>query len=212
MVLPIEPETFFQQDAIDVNRRAMLLDSQAFKKPVNLPALPVSQNIKISSKSSMDNVTKYLIKIENVEKGKPFLVQLNQTFGMSWKIKWVDKNYFEEKKCLSGWEEFPLSNNATCPIRFNLLDWKDFGLLFTPAVSNSNHFEGNFVGNSWLVKPQDIPKDLQNEKELYAVIVYEKQIYYIWILALAGLTAVVLVVLAVKEFAQKKFLTKKNNE
>ncbi|EKE21122.1 MAG: hypothetical protein ACD_7C00348G0007 [uncultured bacterium] len=207
VVLPMEVNDFFQQGPIDIGRRAVLLDVTSFNKPSHIQSEIISQNIKISAKLSENNITKHLVKIENVKRDKSFLIQLNQTFGMSWKIKWVNKDYFEEKKCSNGWENFEISNNAVCSMEGNFLDLKDIGLLFDSEVNSANHFEGNFVGNSWLVEPTDIPVSLQNEKELYAVIVYEKQIYYMLTLMIAGVTIIILIILSAKEFVCRKFLT-----
>lgn len=203
-VLMIDPDKFFDQDVIDINRRAILVDSAAFKKPKDLRSVEPNQNINISFKYSLDDTTRYVVKIENAVSSKPFLVQLNQTFGMSWKIKWVNKKYFESKKCLDGWQQFPLTNNSSCLTDFSLFDLNDFHLFFAPSVNNKDHFEGNFVGNAWLVRQKDIPQDLENKKDLYAVIICEKQPYYALTIIITGLTLTILLLIITKQFVDKK--------
>jgi hypothetical protein len=203
-VLAIDPDEFFNQDTIDINRRAVIVDSAAFRKPVDLQSVELNQNINISFRYSIDDTTRYVVKIENAAGSEPFLVQLNQTFGMSWRIKWVDKKYFESKRCLDGWQQFSLTNNASCLTDFSLFNWDDFRLLFAPSVSDKDHFEGNFVGNTWLVRRKDIPQDLRNEKELYAVIICEKQLYYALTIIISGLTLTILLFIITKQFVDKK--------
>ncbi len=208
-LLLVEPNVFFEQDLIDAKRRVMLMDSTAFNRPEQLPSGGFAQDVKVSSKYTVGNTTKYPIKIENWDKQKPFLIQMNQTFGMSWKIKWVDRTYFDKHTCVEDWQQFALSNNATCLSHFGLVSIDDIKLLFAPEVKTEHHFEGNFVGNGWMVDAQDIPAELHDDKELYAVIVYEKQIYFIWILILAGCTVVVLAILAVWTSVKNRFFIHK---
>lgn len=60
---------------------------------------------------------------------------------------------------------------------------EDIRLLNKPEVNNKNHFEWNFVWNTWLVNPEDIPNEMKWEKELYAVIIYENKfiIVMLWL-------------------------------
>jgi len=204
-VLDISPEYFLKQDKIDIKRRMALVDTKNSKQLINLKSKTVNQDVRLSAKYSAGNTTKYLIKLDNLKKNEPFLIQFNQTFGSSWKIKWVNREYFEKKKCLKSWENFPLSNNSLCLSQWSLLDWEDLKLLSAKEVSRNNHFQGNFFGNGWLVSSDDIPENLRNEKELYAVVIYEKQIYFIVCLSLASLFGVGLLILAIREMINKRF-------
>lgn len=41
---------------------------------------------------------------------------------MSWKLKWISKQDFEEKKCESNWESFKLTQNSNCNYKSQILD------------------------------------------------------------------------------------------
>jgi hypothetical protein len=209
-ILFIEPEDFFAQENIDMRRRAMLVDKKAFGQPSNLSNIELNPDIKLAFKTDIDNATKQVVKIENIQKGKTFLIQLNKTFGRGWKIKWVDKTYFEKSACLDDWKDFVFSHNSSCHVKFFNWNWYDIALLWAPSVRENHHFEGNFVGNTWLVTPTDIPKNLQQEQELHAVLIYEKQIYYEWLIALASGVIIFSGSLVGKNWLWKK-LFKKNN-
>jgi hypothetical protein len=70
--------------------------------------------------------------------------------------------------------------------------------------------KGNFVGNAWMIKPDDIPSQMKQESEIYAVIIYEKQIYYTIALIVSGFTFLMLFLLSLLD-AYRKFQKPKNN-
>lgn len=203
-------DSFFS-DELQILEKPMVIDPESFHKPSIIDTYEVpreNQNITIRYKSSIDDTTKIYAKIANFDNTKPFLLQLNQTFGMSWKVKWITKEQFEEKPCIDEYREYSITQNKVCQFKATLLDLWDTKYLKSPQVSEERHFEGNFVGNTWLITPDDIPSDRKNEKELYAIIIYEKQIWYAWTLVLAWLTFAILVLLSlwegVRDFRRKK--------
>ena len=101
-------------------------------------------------------------------------------------------------------EYFPETRNS-----FSFLDVA----LISPFLgegSISNHKKGNFVGNTWMIEPDDIPSQVKQGNEIYAVIIYEKQIYYTIALIISGFTFLILSLLALLD-AYKKFQKSKNN-
>lgn len=189
----------FSQENILIENRPVLIEKMSFQKPENIQYGPTSQDIRVSLKSSLLNATKHYVKFENVDTSKPFILQMNQTFGPSWKLKWVDEEYWNEKSCLTELKYYPITNNERCEYHSKLLEFEDVRLLGRQGVPERNHFEGNFIGNAWLVQPDDIPHQNRNSKTLYAVIIYEKQIYYMYSLLVSGLTFLVLILLAVRQ-------------
>lgn len=207
-VIESEIENFHSLN-IQPQKRPIVLDQSSFNRPLGVYKKNLSQDIKISVKSSPGNPTKYYLKLENVDITLPFIIQMNQTFVPSWKVRWVSKKYFEKKECVDDWKYFHITNNQTCSYRSSLLPIGDIDLLTRSYVPEKNHFEGNFIGNAWLINPADIPSEYQNDDELYLVIYFEKQIYYIITLTISGLTLLTLIVLTImqetKEYRSKRY-------
>lgn len=211
-----EMEEFFsEENNIDILNKPINIDWNSFQKPNEIDFFEIpeeNKNIAIRYKKSVLQPTKIYAKFGNIDVTKPFLVQLNQTFGKSWKIKWISKEEFEEKECIDEYKTFKITQNAYCNYKAQILDIWDTKYLNNPEVPEKNHFEGNFVWNTWLVKPENIPESLKNEKELYAVIIYEKQIWYNWALLISGITFVILILLTIfqeiKNFKNKRKIWK----
>jgi len=186
-IINSEIDTFFDEE-IDMNSRPVIIDSESFHKPEKINSFEIpeeNQNIRIDYKRSTRNPTKYFMKISDVDTRKDFLVQLNQTFGMSWKLKWIDADEYQRYSCMDHYEYFPITNNSFCYFEDWYLDsiW-DYRYLWNLQVKEKNHFEGNFVGNTWLVESDDIRSEDATKSELYAVVIYEKQFWYmltLWI-------------------------------
>lgn len=179
-VTHFEMENFLKED-INIRKKPVNIDSGSFHKPEKINTFKVpeeNKNTNITYKRSILQPTKIYAKITNIDSKSPFLMQLNQTFGMSWKVKWINKEDFEEKKCINEYQHFKLTQNEYCNYKWTILDISDTKYVRYPNVKEENHFEGNFVWNAWLIEPNDIPKDKQNKGILYAVIIYEKQIWY----------------------------------
>lgn len=211
-IISSEIDTFFE-NKIDIKTKPLLVDSKSFQKIENIENFQIpkeNQNIQISVKESVLNPTKYYIKLSNLDTSKPFLLQMNQTFGMSWKIKWVDKSYFDEKNCIDEYKNYSITQNSICQYKTKLLELEDIRLLNKPEVNNKNHFEWNFVWNTWLVNPEDIPNEMKWEKELYAVIIYEKQIYYSYSLVISWLIFLTLILLTIIQESREIIRSKRD--
>lgn len=207
-----EIDTFFDSE-IDINSRPIVIDSESFHKPEKIDNFEIpetNQNIRIDYKRSTRNPTKYFVKISDVDTTQDFLVQLNQTFGMSWKLKWIDADEYQRYSCLDNYEYFPITNNSFCYFEDGYLDsiW-DYKYLDIPQVKEENHFEGNFVWNTWLVEPDDIRSEDSGKSELYAVVIYEKQFWYMLSLWISFGTLWLLILAAI---AQEVYLYKKGRK
>lgn len=97
---------------------------------------------------------------------------------MTWRVKWIKKSDFDAIKCTSEYVTFDITQNSRCFYEGKILDFSPLLFLNNPQVPDKKHFEGNFVGNTWLIEEEDIPDYIDNN-ELYALIIYEKQLWYI---------------------------------
>ena len=196
---------------MDYKLNPILIDKESFHKTKKIDDFYIpreNKKVQISYKKSVLQPTKIYTKIQNIGSKKWFLIQLNQTFWMSWKIKWITKEEFEEKNCINNNRNFVFTNNSFCEYKASILDLSDLKYLFRKWVKEQNHFEWNFVWNAWLVEEDDISSESKDKKELYAVIIYEKQIWYDLILLIALLTFLSLSFLSVyqeiKDFKNTK--------
>jgi len=205
-IINTEPDVFFKSFLINENSRPVIFDSKSFNNPNDLIQNNFSGDVEIFAKSSALNPTKNYLKIENFNPAEPFVIQLNQSFGPDWKLRWVEKSYFDEKSCESAQLYYDVTNNSTCQYKSNMFELNDIRLFLKSFVKEEHHFEGNFVGNAWMVTPDDIPENMRGQKELYAVLIYEKQIYYSYALLISMTTMCVLIILA---FLQEINLYKK---
>ncbi len=117
-ILKKEVKDFFKKP-IDISTRPIIIDSQSFNKPDILNDFIISeenQNIKIDYKKSALNPTKYFLKISDVDITKRFIIQLNQTFSMNWKLKWINQEEFERYQCEQEATYYPITNNSSCNI------------------------------------------------------------------------------------------------
>ena len=203
------------KNKLEIENKIVLIDSKSFHKPENIDSFSIPQknkNIQIDYKKSQKNTTKYYLKISNLDKNFPFLIQLNQTFWMSWKLKWISESEYSSKKCIDDFIEYSITDNSVCNYQHSYLNiLNDYKYISKKEVKEMNHFEGNFVWNTWLVESDDLPQNLQENEPLYAVIIYEKQIYYTWTLIISWLTFLVLMLLSIIQEI-KIYFTKKDTK
>ena len=207
-------DNFFTKK-FDITQKPINIDPESFHYPRVMKNFTIpenNKNIQIEYKNSPLQPSKIYLKFSQVDTTQPFLLQLNQTFWMSWKLKWISKQDFEEKKCESNWESFKLTQNSNCNYKSQILDLWDIKYLNYPSIPEENHFEWNFVWNTWLIRPNDIPNNIKNESELYAVIIYEKQIWYSIALVISWFTFACLLLLTayqeLKNIFKKKWWKK----
>ncbi|MEK7570700.1 MAG: hypothetical protein AAB553_00360 [Patescibacteria group bacterium] len=184
-------------NSLDAAQRPVVVSSDS------LFAKEQVQSVNVAYKISSMNPTKYYVHI-SADNQKPFMLQLNQVYGSSWKLKWVDKAYFDSKQCMTAWEVFPMTNNQRCQYDSKLFEIGDIELLAKPSLRDSLHSQSNFGNNSWLVKPEEVPISIRGQKDLYAVLIIEKQIYYTIAILLGIMTIVVLSFVAFAQEIKRK--------
>lgn len=206
-------DTFFSGSVMQMKKKPVNIDPGSFHKPSSIDTFTIpkeNQNIIVTYKKSILQPTKIYAEFRNIDYTKAFLIQLNQTFGMSWKVKWITKEQFDEKKCVDEYQKFAITQNAYCNYKAQILDIRDTKYLKGNSVPESQHFEGNFVWNTWLVNPDDISESMRNQNKLYAVIIYEKQIWYNWGLLISGMTFLLLCIITMIQEI-RLYSTRKNN-
>ena len=210
-VVHYDMDEFFSWAALDIRRKPINISPMSSNKNEikNKITIPESnKNIFIEYKYSDREPTKIYVKMTNFDAKNQFLLQYNQTFSTNWKVKWIIKEDFESKWCITTYSEYPITQNKACQYEPTPLSIWDTKYLFSPQVSWGHHFEWNFIGNSWMIPPEDIPENMRWQKELYAVIIYEKQIWYSYTLLLSGLTFLILLLATIVQ-ESKSYLSKR---
>ncbi len=196
-ILQYSINTFTTWHTLNFSQKLINIDPLSFQKPAHMDTFSIpseNKNISVTYKKSHLQPTKIYAKFENLNPQKPFLIQLNQTFSTNWKLKRITKEEFMNKKCINTYRTFPLTQNTYCNYSPKAIDIIDTKYIFHTWIKEKNHFEGNFVGNTWLIEPDNIPHDIEDDNILYAVIIYEKQVRYHWTLILSFVSVVYILV------------------
>ncbi len=155
---------------------------------------PLQKNVSLSYKASPTDPTKYYMKLGNAQTNKPFIIHLTQSFKPSWEVVWISKNDYEKIPCISKPILFQKTESTNCQYESPMIDLDTISYVNKPIVSPSHHVEGNYIGNTWIIYPQDIPIGYRDSHELYALILYKNQIYYLMTILVAGTTLLLLVI------------------
>lgn len=197
IVVKKELDTIFDNSLLLSKRPVVILGEE--KK---LKSNTAKQNVKITYKTSPANSTKYYLKISNVNKKEPFLIQFGQSFKPGWKLIWVSREEFEQRKCINDIDRFPITNNTRCQYENIFFDTSDIFLSGRKSVPEINHFRGNYISNLWLINPADLPMETDADRDLYAVILYSNQIYLTISIIIAFTSIGLLIVLTIYEEAK----------
>ena len=147
-------------------------------------------------KKSRYNRHKFYIRINDVNPSESFFIHLSQTFSSSWKFKWISKDEYENVPCLDNYLSYDLSNNKYCNYEEKVILLDDLKYLKRSEIEEKNHFFGNFSGNTWLVETDKISSDYKSEDgDLYAVVIYDKQIVFSVLLYISVVTLFILLLL-----------------
>jgi hypothetical protein len=178
--------------------RVNLIDESAFY--TNSP--------KVLIKAALDNPNKYYVKLENVDKTKPFLIQLNQMYSTSWRVYFTNESRWENILCETSWENFKYSDSARCLYSGLSVDSRDLWFVFSDYLNPENHFRGNLIGNTFLFTPADIPAQYQRGSDLYLVIYFQKQFDYFFTLITSISTFLLLLSISFTQWARirKKYV------
>ena len=191
-VLDVGFEDFYLNN-FNLNDKPVLFN----KSEYNLVNTIDDINFELSSpyifvKASPHNSNKYYLKLK-VNKNYPFLIQFNQTFSKFWKIYFVDQKVWDSQACQTSWDEYWLTQNSKCAVSGTALDFKDLGLLNNKFLKSENHLKGNLAGNAFLITPQDIPSEFKEGEDLYLLLYFDKQLFYLASLLVSLLTVITLI-------------------
>ncbi len=179
------PKTIFLPTNDPVkSSKPLLIDWNAYHKPdeakpdVYGADIKRNENVHVDAKTFVLNRGKILVKISHVDPTSDFFLQLNQTLQPQWRIASISKEEFEGTAC-SNTKNFERTQNSTCEANANAIDLSATHLLWQPRIEG-RHFEGNIIGNGWIMKHQEYSKFLDSDGNLYIAIYYRRQIYYQW--------------------------------
>lgn len=165
----------FYKKKLDVNTRPIVVDDKAYALQSSAKKLndiaKGNANVKVEYKQSFYDQTRYYVKFSNFNKSKPFLLQLNKVYNPTWKLKLISKADYDKVACHDA-QNYPISNNATCEFDGTPLALKDRLDSLGQKDATTAHFEGNYIGNTWVVDPS---KAKEASGELYAIVTYDKQ-------------------------------------
>ncbi len=154
----------------------------------------LQQGVSVSYKVSPNDPTRYYIKLANLETDKPFAIHLTQAFKSSWKIVWISREEYEKIDCISKPVSFQKSNNSSCQYDSPMIDLETALYLNSSSASSNYHIEGNYIGNTWIIYPKDIPELTVQNNELYGVIIYKNQVYYLITILIASTALLLLTI------------------
>lgn len=147
-------------------------------------------------KKSRYNRHKFYVKINGVNISESFFIHLSQTFSGSWKLKWITKGEYDSVPCINNYTSYDLSKNKYCNYKEKVILLDDLKYLRRSEIEAEKHFFGNFIGNTWLVETDKIPFEYDFEDgNLYAVVIFDKQIVFSILLYISTLTLVILLLL-----------------
>lgn len=179
---------------VDIDSRPVFTDSR----------LEINQSPKIGYKISSSNPTKYYFQAET-KNNKTFILQFNQTFSKNWKIKWITKQDFEKVNCYNT-KKYPITNNNRCEFESELLSLSNVYFLNNQGVSENKHQRSNILGNMWIIDPSEIEDKYKSKNQIYGIIIYEKEIYYSWMVLISIATFLSLVLLLFIEILNIRYV------
>lgn len=163
------------------------------------------QSVHISYKIAPLDPSIYYFHVSDIKNDVPFLLQFNQLFNTNWKIYWITKNDYTTVKCSSTLGQYSESNNDNCEYNESFISLRQSYLIGQKAVMEKNHFIGNYINNMWIFSPT-------SSKDLYGIIIFQKQIYYSFFVFISCITFAFLLFLAGAEIIQNIFKKyEKNN-
>ncbi len=196
-ILQTHISTFFDEEAEISDLKPLILGYDNLVRPQNIfqGSDVVAQNtdVHIDYKFSANNRGVIYAKISGLNPSSPFLLQLNQVYHPQWRLSAIDEKDFNEVTC-DGKETFTDTENSQCNYQTNPLDVSSFKLLANKQIWGK-HFEGNVIGNSWLISSGEI-KDQAKDGVVYVAVYYRRQEWVQLSVVLSG-SALILLVLGV---------------
>ncbi len=175
----------------------------------NISTDTIQKNVHIFYKTSQLDPTTYYIQLSHVATQSPFAIHLTQSFNPAWQVIWINKAEFYSKQCENKPEEFSLTENTRCLVPQPLIDIGLLSLVNNPIVDQRNHFEGNYLSNTWVIDPKDIPQNAKGDKELYVILIDRNQIYFSLTEIISGLALCLLILIVITQEGKRIFSNKK---
>lgn len=163
-------------------KKPLFLDQGSYHRPKETllnnykSSIQGNENVHVDTKVFVKNRGKMLVKISNINPNSHFLLQLNQTFHPQWRIAVISRDEFEEMPCTDK-KGYSNTQNSVCQADAPTVDLSAVSLLSKQRLSG-RHFEGNVIGNDWLMVKQEYSKYLDKDGNLYVAIYYKRQVYY----------------------------------
>lgn len=183
VVTDIDPaKLFLPTKKIFSEPKPLFMDDGAYNRPPETllgnytETITGNKNVHVDAKVFVKNRGKMLVKISNINPGSDFLLQLNQTFHPQWRIAVISKDEFVNTKCDSQ-HEYETTENSVCQAKAATIDLSALNLLSEPQISG-RHFEGNVIGNDWLMVKEEYSKYIDKDGNLYIALYYKRQVFY----------------------------------
>jgi hypothetical protein len=159
------------------------------------------QNVKVFYKNPLNLPTTYYLKLTMSDTELPLILQMNQTFNESWKLKLIDKSDFENIQCQTEIIQNKITNNESCRYKDSLLPLENIRLLTQEKLIPANHIRGNYLGNTWIINPSQL-NDNRNNNDLFIAIIYQNT--YTIFIALSSILLLLLLTVAQEAVHLKK--------
>jgi hypothetical protein len=170
----------FLENPIDLKSRPVITKDKVIKK--------IDSTANVFYKIDPLNPTKYAMEIKLDKQTEPIIIQFNQLYSRHWRVRLIDKTFFDRYEC-KGLSRFSVTGNTRCQTEFPLFDISNSNLLLKKNIPEQNHYVGNLISNTWVLSPRSFS---DSKKTIYAVIIYEKQIFYEYMIFISFLAGVFL--------------------
>lgn len=166
------------QTGLDLESMPIIVDNDAYNRPEYMRSgyvINYHSGQTLSAKTSYINQFSFYVHLSHILPGQDVLLQLNKTFGVEWVVKHSDKNMYDAVSCNSDYY-YPISKNTLCYINQTFPSlWNFLDALTSPSYKDSDHFQGNILGNTWIIKNAHPDKD----GNLYILLTNDKQYLFI---------------------------------
>jgi hypothetical protein len=202
-IVSLDVNNFYDQK-LDLKSKPIIFDQTKYNQinlidennwSVNSPT--------VSFKASTDNSNKYYVKLSKIDKNLPFLLVFNQMFSPNWRVYYITKAQWDAVNCDSKWQNYKITDNSRCEYSGIAFDPGDLNLIGRKYLEPENHFRGNIIGNVFLFLPKDI-NNRANDQDLYLVVYFQKQLYYIICLMISALAFIGLLIMSLIEIVRTK--------
>lgn len=191
--LVYSPNTVVQKDVETVvdgdedfsAKKPLILD----KYPTNIPQIDLAPfatgnaNVHVDAKQAIKDRGVVYVKVSNISEGKQFLLHLNQTFSPQWRVAVISQKTYENVNCENA-TVYEDTQNSLCFYQGHVMDPQSLKIFFAKQ-EEGKHFEGNIIGNTWLLNPENL--NPRSNGDIYIALYYKRQMWYHASLIASGL-------------------------